>query len=386
MKREQQDRYRAYRRSALLAKYRSATRRKKNFKLAFFDIDSTIADSHPRISNKIRRFLERNGFGIVFVTSRTEEMLITQTARKKSPHFIRPLPHLGIKTDEKNRQFRYYVDPKNVIPRGLLDPDIVVGSTGTAIWVRQTDGSYVPDVGYTWQFGIEPEAWRASALRFIKRLGGSRLCRISDIDNKINYEENKTDVYPPDYRIELIFRNSSSLKIFRSHFIQRDFGYVFENFHFINDSKPEKNRYSAYLTPRSGTKLQAKLHIVRSLLTLLTVAEYDKLQIVTAGDSWPDLLLAAETVTSRETFILAASSRLTRPLLQSLSSKRKAFFAEEDLTPFTQKLEATGKKGIYRLRTDDGFFVKFVIADLLDGPQRPAESVYAFLKHHNKHD
>ncbi len=382
MKKILEDRYAAYRESIIINKYKRQVTLKKPFTVSFLDIDSTIADTRPKRSNEVRTLLDKGNCGIVFVTSRTEEILITEASRKKSKLFIRPLPHLGIKITkeaDKKRVVRYYVDPAKIIQQGLLDPDVIVGSTGASIWIRQEDGSYMADVSYTDRFDIDGTAWRTSFERFLKRIKGERYCRLSPFDDKALYEENKTDVYPPDYRIQLLFSDLRGLKTFRNHFHHKNFEYTYENFSFTNDSKPQIGRFSGYVTPRFGTKLQAKLHILRSILALVKTAQYAHLNVLTAGDSWPDLLMATETVVPNETFILAGSSRLLKPLLASIHTKRSVFFAGEPIGLLARKLKTTDKKGVYIYTTPHKYPLRFVILDELYKASSPSESIFQYL-------
>ena len=93
-----------------------------------------------------------------------------------------------------------YAPPEEVEPAGVLDGDIIAGSTGTRILVRQAGGDYLEDTLWSGQFGVSPAEWRTGALELVALAtehAGIKP-RLSAIEHPDNYEAGTSDVFPPD--------------------------------------------------------------------------------------------------------------------------------------------------------------------------------------------
>jgi len=131
-----------YVRSVAAHKLRLQVAHGRPLHLACLDIDSTLTGDSS-LAGAVRSRLEDEGYVIAFDTSRTEEMVMSRESYERSVRagaLSRPEPHLG-----HDGGSRVFVAPEQDQPRGILDGDIIAGSTGTHILVRQPDGAYLPD-------------------------------------------------------------------------------------------------------------------------------------------------------------------------------------------------------------------------------------------------
>jgi hypothetical protein len=152
-----------YEKSTLIKKLLKAKKRQKPLRIAFLDIDATMTGS-TQTTNKTRRELERLGYAVVYVTSRTEEMLMTSEVYMASRDngFDRPVPHLGLRNEK-----HIYIPTENVEPEGILNPDAIAGSTGTHILLKQEDNSYQCDFTYNNMLQTDPRTWREQTMHFV---------------------------------------------------------------------------------------------------------------------------------------------------------------------------------------------------------------------------
>lgn len=118
-----------YQQAAALTKLKAAQTSGRPLKLAFLDIDGTVTGA-PNDQVAVRTLLENSGYVIVFVTHRSSELCLSQTALTSADEF-----------------------------KGLLDPDIIAGKLGNEIVVRQIDGRYKTDASYTKPVSSSPEEW-----------------------------------------------------------------------------------------------------------------------------------------------------------------------------------------------------------------------------------
>src|SRR5581483_1280243 len=131
---------------------------------AFFDIDNTLTGSSIEDTNLVREKLRNLGYAVCFVTARTEEALMSKSAYLKSRKhgFRRPRPQLKTVDGVKK-----YVDPKDYEPDGIIYPDVIAGSTGTKILLRQECGGYSEDMDYTEKLGVSSKRFRDAIMQFI---------------------------------------------------------------------------------------------------------------------------------------------------------------------------------------------------------------------------
>ena len=187
--------------SVALARVRASLDQDQPVRIAMLDIDSTLTGD-PDTSARVRAMLEARDYLVVFNTSRTEEMVMSRASYAAScatGRFHRPPPHLGHAVDR-----RIDVPQEEAEPAGLLDPDIIAGSTGTRILARQRDGAYLPDEEYGSGEPLEPPEWRKRASALVEAINTpDPLLEPAPIESAANYDDGISDVYPPDYRIQL---------------------------------------------------------------------------------------------------------------------------------------------------------------------------------------
>jgi hydroxymethylpyrimidine pyrophosphatase-like HAD family hydrolase len=291
----------AYKQSGLVRKLN--LRRKNNLplKLAFLDVDSTLTGGKAE-TESVRSKLESFGYGIIYVTARTEEMMMSDKEYRLSREkygFDRPVPNRGAQKDGSI---------------GIYDPDIIIGSTGTCILVRQTSGGYCCDCSFQKQFSANSQEWREKALASLQKF--KPIYRLAPIEFEDNYWQGKTDVFPPDYRIHLLFDSIKDKKDFIKAFKKNrkcNFLMIKEN------AKPNR----LYLLPRKAGKKNAVDWVIDKLSCQLKVRE-KAFHILIAGDDWPDVemgLLSAKKV-KKSTFILVGGSSLTPYLQQYLREQQ----------------------------------------------------------------
>jgi hypothetical protein len=343
-------------------------------RIACLDIDSTLTGPQT-LANRVRLGLEALGFVVVFVTSRTEEMIMCSAAFESScaSGFLRPPPKMGY---EGGRHVS--LAPERVVAAGLLDGDVIAGSSGTRILVRQTDGGYLPDVAY--EGGVEPAAWREQVetlLRWVRAEGCA--FELASIDRRGAYEGGAADVFPPDFRVQVNFLNVEEKAWFlrRISVARRRDAYGARGVVVTDDSYPEKGRIKVFLTPRGGTKVRAVERLVTALCTVAGV-ERRLIEMFFAGDSFPDLEMGLfGGLGTTATFLLAGGSRLAGPLVGDGVSE----FAGERTGAFRRRLSRSGTPGRYRFRMPlkDGGVRMVVVGDEAFPDTEEVETVAAFV-------
>lgn len=102
-------------------------------RIVFLDIDSTLTGD-PLAASEVGKKLDKDGCVVVFVTSRTEEMIMSEDAftRTDPTELKRPRPHLKKETDGRFG----IADPKMLTEHSpFVDGDIIAGSTGSRIFI-----------------------------------------------------------------------------------------------------------------------------------------------------------------------------------------------------------------------------------------------------------
>ncbi len=367
----------AYTKSRILSFLKNTTKKR----IAFLDIDSTMTGS-PDTTNKTRLLLETLGYRIVYVSTRTEEMLMTQDVYEKSikrGSFTRPYPNLA-KKGKKHR----YIAPEAFEPVGLLNPDIIVGSTGTQILIRQHDGAYIVDHEFEQNFSYEAMHWKDMTLNLITQIDPQQMLGMfSEVDHPTNYHNGHVNVAPPQYRIGLSFTtlsdklafikklqlirfNTKASKQIRNHV---------EHIHVVDDSHPRKKAYRIYLTPQKASKAKAVEHIVHRICKSMNI-QRSTLEILLAGDSFPDLEMGTQAgLGTKATFLLVGGSRLTEILLSDTIHE----FAGEQLLHIKQALI---KKtfGTYQFTMPNSIDREIVIGDEAYTGKIAIDSIYYHLR------
>jgi hypothetical protein len=341
-------------------------------RIAFFDIDSTIT-GNPQVAEEIRSNLEGAGFVFAEVTSRTEEMIMSKSEYEKSVErgFNRPAPHLGTENGK-----RVYVPPEKMPDTpGILDPDIISASSGTRILVRQKDGGYEVDKNFEADFGTAEE-WRARVLNLIASIDPEgELGQFPAFELPGEFENGNTDVYSPDYRIQVDFTGTNGLKK-KQEFLERmtDVGKL--GLRVTDDSNPQKGRYSMYITPLSTGKPRAIESMINKL-TETTGIDPEELEILIAGDSFPDLLAALKSGTGlKNTFLLANGSRLK----DLVADEENDIFAGQKMYSFKDRLKATETPGLYMFKQPLGPERKIIVLDEMFPEAKGPEGILEYIK------
>lgn len=352
---------------------------KSSIKIAFLDIDSTLTGD-PEIIAQTRSLLEQKKYIIVFVTSRTEEMLMSSLSYNltiKQGFFDRPSPNLLQQNDHYT-----YIIPEKHIPKGLLDPDIIAASSGTQILVKQSSGAFIQDEKYQNNFDQDSGSWRTKTIQtidIINKLAGKQLAHLALIDQPDAYQQGVINVAPPRFRIEIIFHKANDMQKFLIILEKLLCSYKKEivqlaNMSFTDDSKPESGKYVFYVTPKNSGKTEAVNIIAQSICNAYQI-ETSKLNLLFAGDSFPDLIMgltAFPQATSE--FLVVGGSRLTKPL----SDANITSFAYQNLTPTKQMLQQTTTQGYFNIKSHAA--KRTLILGELAFPNRKAvESVHSYL-------
>jgi len=264
-------------------------------------------------------------------------------ASRRAGALARPEPHLGRREDR-----RFYLPPESVEPRGILDGEIIAGSSGSRIFVRQTDAGYVPDHAFGGS-ELPPDAWREEALALLAEANGADpVAEPAAIESFASYQAGIADVAPPDYRLQLHFASAAT----KAEFLRRltclrrgpEGGFV-RGLRLLDDSHPAQGRYKAFLLPRWASKSRAASRIVSALRPHTDPRR--PVDLFFAGDSYPDLgmgLFGAPGCPG--TLLLVGGSRLAKVLRSPVVTD----FAGERLEAVKRRLEPTRATGVYRFR------------------------------------
>jgi len=312
-------------------------------KLAFIDVDNTLTanpwDTNEKdlldvkLTNQAIELLQKKGYCCILNTSRTEEMCMSSTQyglSQQNFNFKRPPPQIGITPDGKQS----YVKPENFYPNKLLNLPIIISSSGAKISVLQKEGGYKEDTNFYPDSFPDPYTWRKEIIIWLSKINLFVPFSYSPIDSETLFFEHKTDVFPPDYRVQLSFTSQNDMMLLSKHIKKMDGLYL------TNDSEPDKHIFTAYITPKNG-KIDAVDHIIHNLQKSET-----EIEIFIIGDSLPDLEVGIQTNPVSKmhiTFLLVGGSKLTPYLLD----KEKNIFAGINLTSIKKKLSPSKQTGFY---------------------------------------
>lgn len=368
---------RLYAGSVAATRLRERAQRARPCRLALFDIDSTLSGSAAG-ADAVRALLVEQGYVVGFVTSRTEEMLLSRptylalTARG----FHRPVPKLG-----REGERRVYVPPEEAEPAGILDGEVIAGSSGTRILLRQGDGSYGIDTQYEARFGASPARWRERKMALVAwtRSRGC-LAEPAPIDSWEKYEAGEADVAPPDYRIQIDLPSLREKLCFLREVEEARRGDLHgaRGVRITDDSDPAEDHWKVILTPRRGSKAHATEAIVRGLCAAAAV-ERASLHILFAGDSFPDLLMGLlGGLGTHGRLLLVGGSRLSAYLTGGAPPE----FAGEPLQAYLRRLAPLDRRGYYRFRLPwpHGGARTLVVGDQAFGGTEAVETVEAYLR------
>lgn len=353
-------------------------------KIAFLDIDLTMS-GNPVVAVKIREKLKELGYVTVFVTSRTEEMVMSKReyGNSKQFGFSRAQPKLEIEDDGK--MVHAFIDE---IPsqKGLYDPEIIVGTTGSSILVGQEGGGYWQDEDFMGYIGESSKNWRSETLQIVKKLDpDSTFVELAPVDKKGNYEKGIIDVEQPDYRIQLnvVGDNSETALANKIHF----FGQLVKirderklNIRITDDSYPSFERYSIYLTPFKVWKATAAQHIIDKIIEELELRQ-DEIETFFAGDGYPDMRMGLESgIGTKGTFLIVGGSRLSDVLLGETED-----FAGITLEDIRKRMKEVGRgRYIYEVNEKDTetpiLEREVIIGDVAFQGTKGPETILAYLE------
>ncbi len=408
-------------------------------RLAVLDIDSTMTGTSEDDTNKARKDMEEQGYVVVFNTARTSEMVISENQRKKSEDFKRPPALLG--KDDSNKQV--YKDPAEVVAQGILDGDLIAGSTGTEIFIKQEQGGYAADNTFIERQKAESLKWRSAITAMVDYVNrqkisantqngqlGEPLAVLKPFENPANYQSGATDVYTPDLRVQMDFKTAedkleflqnlrdlrntlselhTELKSLRKQLEEENSGIDKEktqqeingietkiqsygvdestidqvyNFRLTDDSKPSENKYAAYLSPSKGYKARSTNHMITSLAEAAGVP-LDQIDVLIAGDSKPDELMGLlGGLGTNSTFLLVGGSRLT----SSLTDSDVQTYSGRNVGPLQNRLKPSERKGQFTFQLPrPETTMKFkdptmIIADQAFPETKGPQSIIAFLE------
>jgi hydroxymethylpyrimidine pyrophosphatase-like HAD family hydrolase len=129
-----------------------------------------------------------------------------------------------------------------------------------------------------------------------------------------------------------------------------------QNIQFIEDSNPDKGRYSLYIMPALGHKARAVNEIVQKTCEALSIQRND-LVLFFAGDSMPDVSMGLHGgLGTQATFLIVGGSRLTDAFVNPAVSQ----FAGESLTHLKQRFHKKAE-GLYEFHEPLGLPAREVI-------------------------
>jgi hypothetical protein len=345
-------------------------------RLACLDIDSTLTGP-AHLADRVRSELEAAGYAVAFVTSRTEEMILSSGAYalSEATGLRRPPPKLGM---EGNRHV--VVPPEDLLPRGLLDGEVIAGSSGTRILVRGEDGAYRPDPVYDAMMGNDPAGWRGRAMALVEAAASAGITvEAAPIDRPEAYESGATDIYPPAYRVQVNFPSLTEKAGFLSWLTSDETvrTYGTRAVRITDDSNPHAGRIKVFLTPRRGSKVRAVERLVGALCAAVPCERGD-LELFFAGDSFPDLAMGLfGGLGCRATFLLAGGSRLVTPLV----GEAQVDFAGEPVDAYRRRLAPSGRHGEYRFTPPLGFTSRtLLVGDALFPGTTAVETVARYVE------
>ncbi|GAC1473087.1 MAG: hypothetical protein PVSMB7_26580 [Chloroflexota bacterium] len=353
----------AYRTGIALRKVTAAVAAGRRPTIACFDVDSTLTGD-AGAADEMRRLLDAQGIVTMLNTSRTEEMLMSEAvyaATRATGLFHRPVPHLGLDGTR-----RVYVPPEEAEAAGILNPDVIAGSTGTRLYIRQEDSRYLPDGEYNNCHVSDPDTWRRGVLNLLHTVEANKLgADLADIDSAERFEQGVTDVYPPEYRLQIHFTDARAKLRLRQrlHAAGRtgdsETARLARSLRLSDDSEPREHRYKAFLMPRDRSKTRAIQRVVDSLVAA-GGPKRTEMHLVFGGDSFPDLTMGLlGGIGAQASLLLVGGSRLS----STITDENAHSFAGEDMRAYRRRIWASTDRGVYRFRPPCGAERAVIVGD-----------------------
>jgi len=332
-------------------------------RIAFADIDSTMT-GNPKYQQAAYDELRNAGYCIVFVTSRTAEMTIGSIEAKKSPELKRPSPKLKkeikFNPEEDTIDSIRETDAKfsNAWPdevpsfAGIYNGDATLAATGSEIWIRQLDNSYIPDLDFNFQMNVDIKTWREETISkintVIECIGfGASYAPLEDINL---FKSGRMDVAPPDLRIQMNF-----ISIEYQLEFMRKINCQFPELRIIEDGNPEDGRFQIYITPqRAGKEIAVDNFFQKILIEMNKKLSDEKrvlakdFHIVYFGDSWPDVPMGLYGAEGTNAILLLVGGSRLAPLIGD-QRKKELQFASENITAINDKIIPLSQIGYYQI-------------------------------------
>lgn len=340
--------------STLVSRLKERQKEGLPLRIAFLDIDSTLT-GNPKEARKVRKLLEEKGYAVVFVTSRTEEMVMSKAEFQASEDIKtqRSAPHLAWRNGKRVVGYADEVEGFE----GLYDGDVIAGTTGSEIYILEKSengkpGGYKQDKDYDRLQQRDLGQWRQLTLPKVEQIiqkidPDGKIASLASIEEAVKFKEGETDVAPPNTRIQVNFEAPTSEKIIRGtgsteggsnvtveasktpfammQEFQRHFQELedMQNVRLTDDSNPEKGRFAWYITPNKGYKARAAEYIIQQIVAELNVTR-GEIETLMVGDSFPDVNMGLYGGTgTKATFLIVGGSRLkqvfTNPSINEFS-------------------------------------------------------------------
>lgn len=234
----------------------------------------------------------------------------------------------------------------------------------------------------------DSDKWRTNAIRILqpilKRINPTeKSIKFAPIESMLNFQEGKTDVFPPNFRIQIdasgleqkekLLENIRELK--NNPDLEPDVHKFVLNLRITDDSNPDKGRFSLYVTPNGGHKARAAETITNNLCKELGITQ-NLLDVLIAGDSFPDLAMGLYgAMGTKATFVVVGGSRLSEVLTSSQISE----FAGEGLGAIKNRLKETNNNGCYKFRIPIFGDRTVIVADEAFPGKKGPDSIAAYL-------
>lgn len=362
------------------------------------DLDENLAGP---AALAVQRLETAAGVGRVFVSSRKPNMMLSSSAYVATMNlagnvYQEEKPHLATHDGGQT----VYAPPESLaVFQGVLDPDIIAGSTGTRLLVAQQDGGYRLDADYERGVMRGRDDWRVQAWRVVKEINGDDLGAYPGIEFPDNFANGAADVLPLDGRIQINFtpttdellnlptgytggRNVASaealgIAIKKMQEFQRRFAALKEkykddktlsavigNMRLSNDSNHRRNRATLYITPQRGNKAHALEHLVTQAVKQTGIAR-SELSLLITGDSIPDVSMGLYGgVGTNATFLLARGSRLKDVFLDPTQHEYVGAQLGQ-WKDFKDRLEGDPEGGVLRFKSPFGDVRTILLGDIL---------------------
>jgi hypothetical protein len=167
-----------------------------------------------------------------------------------------------------------------------------------------------------------------------------------------SYEDGVSDVYPPDFRMQLGFaqeddRREAECRLHRIAAATNALARAARGVRILDDSEPREGRYKCFIVPRWASKARAARHIIAWMYREAGVTR-DRLEVLFVGDSYPDLHMAlVGGAGMAATLLLVGGSRLADVLSEPETSE----FAGIDFRAMKRRLVRTDRPGYLRYRS-----------------------------------